>query len=316
MKAETNSQPKAVIKAENLSKWYGNVLGVSEISLDITPGIKGLLGPNGAGKSTFLKLISGQLKPNIGSITIKGQPVFSNYKLFSEIGFCPEHECYYRSNTGWEQVVFMAKLHGYGKTEAQQRAEAAIDKVGLLDSKDKLIREYSMGMRQRLKFATAIVHDPDVLMFDEPLKGIDPLWRVKIVKLIKDYGKAGKTVIVASHILPEVEGMTNEIILIHQGKIFAQGDIHYIRSLLDSHPHMISIGCEQPRKLAELIIDREYINTINFHPNGQKVTFQTNKRDHFFDLLSQVIVEHKLEVTEITSPDDNLQAVFDYLVGR
>jgi ABC-2 type transport system ATP-binding protein len=307
---------KAVIKAEKISKWYGNVLGVSEISLDITPGIKGLLGPNGAGKSTFLKLISGQLKPNIGSITIMDQPVFSNHRLFSHIGFCPEHECYYRGNTGWEQVVFMAKLHGYDKKEAQTRAEQAIDKVGLLDSKDKLIREYSMGMRQRLKFATTIVHDPDVLMFDEPLKGIDPLWRVKMVQLIKEYGKAGKTVIVASHILPEVEGMTHEIILIHQGKIFAQGDIHYIRSLLDSHPHMISIGCPQPRKLAELIIDKDYINTIDFHADGEKVTFQTNKRDHFFDLLSQVIVEHQVEVNEIISPDDNLQAVFDYLVGR
>jgi ABC-2 type transport system ATP-binding protein len=307
---------KPVIKAESLSKWYGNVLGVSEITLDITPGIKGLLGPNGAGKSTFLKLLSGQLKPNIGSISVLDEPVFSNHRLYSHIGFCPEHECFYHGNTGWEQVLFMANLHGYGKREAQERTEKAIDRVGLLESKNKLIREYSMGMRQRLKFATAIVHEPDILMLDEPLKGIDPLWRVKIVKFIKEYQKAGKTVIVASHILPEIEAMTNDIILIHQGKIFAQGDIQYIRSLMDSHPHMISVGCQTPRKLAELMIEKEYITSINFHSKQEKVTFNTNKRDLFFDLLSRVIVEHQMDITEITSPDDNLQAVFDYLVGR
>jgi ABC-2 type transport system ATP-binding protein len=305
-----------VIKAEKLSKWYGNVLGISEISLDITPGIKGLLGPNGAGKSTFLRLVTGQLKPNLGTITINGEPVFSNQKLFKDIGFCPEHECYYRGNSGWEQVMFKAKLHGYGPKEAAEKTERAIDRVGLLDSKDKMVREYSLGMRQRLKLATSILHDPDILILDEPLKGIDPLWRVKVVKIIKEFEKAGKTVIVASHILPEIEAMTNDIILIHQGKVFAQGDIHYIRDLMDSHPHKISVGCEEPRKLAEMMVVQEYVNTIDFHPDGELVTFNTKKRDQFFDLLNRVIVDHELNVTEITSPDDNLQAVFDYLVGR
>jgi ABC-2 type transport system ATP-binding protein len=307
---------KAVINAENLSKWYGNVQGISEISLEITTGIKGLLGPNGAGKSTFLKILCGQLKPNIGTITIFGETVFSNHGLFSRIGFCPEHECYYRGNTGWQQVVFMAKLHGFNKKEAEEKAETAINKVGLLESKDKLIREYSQGMRQRLKFATAIVHEPEVLMLDEPLRGIDPLWRVKIVQLIKEYAKSDKTIIVASHILPEIEIMTDDIILIHQGKVFAQGDIHYIRDLMDKHPHMISVECSQNRKLAAMMIDKEYITNFQFHPDGNKVTFNTNHRDQFFGLLNHLIVEHDLEIEEIISPDDNLQAVFDYLVGK
>ncbi len=307
---------KPVIKASELSKWYGNVLGISEISVEIVPGIKGLLGPNGAGKSTFLKIISGQLKPNIGTITIMDQPVFSNHRLFSRIGFCPEHDCYYKGNTGWEQVFFMAKLHGFDSRTAAEKTELAIDRVGLLKSKDKLVREYSLGMKQRLKFATSIVHEPDVLMLDEPLKGIDPLWRVKIVQVIKDFGKAGKTIIVASHILPEIEAMTNDIILIHQGKIFAEGDIHYIRNLMDSHPHMISIGCAEPRKLAAAMVEHDYILDINFNKETQKVIFKTDKRDMFFDRLNRLIVEQELDVTEIISPDDNLQAVFDYLVGR
>jgi len=163
---------------------------------------------------------------------------------------------------------------------------------------------------------TAIVHEPDIILLDEPLRGIDPLWRVKTVQLIKEFGNEGKTVIVASHILPEIEAMTNEIILIHQGKIFAQGDIHYIRDLMDSHPHMISIGCTEPRKLARLLIENDFVNDVRFDPNQQQVVFQTAKRDKFFDLLNQIIVDQHIDVHEITSPDDNMQAVFDYLVGR
>ena len=308
---------KPVIKAENLSKWYGNVLGISDISLEITPGIKGLLGPNGAGKSTFLKILSGQLKPNIGYISVMGEPVFSNHRIFSRIGLCPEHECYYKGNTGWQQVFFGAKLHGFNSKEAAEKTEAAIARVGLLESKDKLVREYSLGMKQRLKLAASIVHEPDILLLDEPLRGVDPLWRVKIIRIIKEYEKKGKTVIVASHILPEIESMTNDIILIHQGKIFAQGDIHYIRELMDSHPHMVSVGCSRNRKLAGLMIDREYVTDIRFHQDDrEKITFKTNKRDQFFGLLNRLIVEHDFEVTEISSPDDNLQAVFDYLIGR
>ncbi len=307
---------KAVIKTENLSRWYGNVLGVSEISLGIEPGIKGLLGPNGAGKSTFMKLVCGQLKPNLGTITINGEPIFANFPLFAKIGYCPEHECYYKGNTGWEQVYFRAQLNGYDLGTAIKKTTQAIDRVGLLDSKDKYIREYSLGMRQRLKLAVSIVNEPDILLLDEPLRGIDPLWRMRIIQLIKDYGKAGKTVIVSSHVLPEIEEMTDDIILIHQGKVFAQGDIHYIRGLLDSHPHMISVSCTDPRKLAGILLENDYITNIQFDENGKKVVFNTRKRDLFFDLLNRIIVDHDIEVTEITSPDDNLQAVFDYLVGK
>lgn len=305
-----------VLKAEKLSKWYGTIQGVSEISLDISPGIRGLLGPNGAGKSTFLKIASGQLKANLGTIRIFNEEVFNNHKLFSRIGFCPEYDSYYKDISGWEFLLFCARLHGFKGRMASKKAESALERVGLSENKDKRINAYSLGMRQRLKVASSIIHDPELLILDEPLRGIDPLWRVKIIKLIKEFEKEGKTIIVSSHILPEIEAMTNSIILIHQGKIFAEGDIQEIRSLLDSHPHMISITCSQPRLLASRLIDREFVLHVEVNDPDHRVVFKTDSRDQFFDMLTRMIAENGIEVEEITSPDDNLQAVFDYLIGR
>ena len=195
-------------------------------------------------------------------------------------------------------------------------AAEALDKVGLMENKDKLVSAYSLGMRQRLKVAGSILHTPDLLILDEPLRGIDPLWRVKMIRLVKDFEKMGKTVIVSSHILPEIEAMTNNIILIHQGKIFAQGDIQEVRGLMDTHPHMISIRCNKPRLLAGRLVDRDFILNIEISETEKRVVFKTDNRDSFFDLLTRMIAENGLDVEEIISPDDNLQAVFDYLIGR
>jgi ABC-2 type transport system ATP-binding protein len=306
----------AVLKAEKLSKWYGNILGISDINLEIGPGITGLLGPNGAGKSTFLKIAAGQLKPKIGSLQIFGENVFGNPQLFKRIGFCPEHDSAYMEMSGWQFVMLLARLHGFAREQAAAASEKALATVGLEESKDRAIKGYSFGMRQRLRLASSILHEPEVLRLDEPLRGIDPLWRIKIIQLIKDYEKQGKTVIVSSHILPEIEAMTNEIVLIHQGKIFAKGDIQRIRGLIDSHPHQVSIRCPEPRRLAAKLINNENVLSVDFDGQGRGLTVKTNQRDLFFSALMRLIVEDKLAVEEITSPDDNLQAVFDYLIGK
>ncbi len=261
---ELNRNSDTVLKAEKLSKWYGNILGISEISVHVTPGIQGLLGPNGAGKSTFLKIASGQLKQNLGKISVFGEPVFNNHTLFSRIGFCPEHDSYYKDVTGWEFMIFLAKLHGFKGKKAVDMAGEALERVGMTENAKKQISAFSLGMRQRLKVASSIVHNPELLILDEPLRGVDPLWRVKIIKLIKEFEKEGKTVIVSSHILPEIEAMTNNIILIHQGKIFAHGDIQEIRSLIDTHPHQISIQCKNPRQTAEKLIRHDFVLNIHF----------------------------------------------------
>jgi ABC-2 type transport system ATP-binding protein len=305
-----------VIVADKLSKWYGNILGVSEISLRISPGIKGLLGPNGAGKSTLLKILTGQLKANIGSVTIFGEPVWNNHALFRRIGYCPEFDSYYTEMKGGEFVQFLAELAGLDRAASAQRTTAALEQVGLLENRDKAIKAYSFGMRQRLRIAASIVHDPELLLLDEPLRGVDPLWRIRIIRLIKEYEKAGRTVIVSTHILPEIEAMTRDIILIHQGKVFAEGDIHYIRNLIDSHPHQVYVRLAHARELARELAGHEFVSSLEIDKDNRGITFKTSQRDPFFDFLTRYIADRQIAVEEISSPDDNLQAVFDYLIGR
>ncbi|HZX11215.1 MAG TPA: ABC transporter ATP-binding protein [Acidobacteriota bacterium] len=306
---------REVIKTEKLSKWYGNILGLSDVTLSIESGITGLLGPNGAGKSTFLKLLTGQLKASIGTVRIEGEKVRNNHRLFSKIGFCPEGDSFYEEMTGWEFVTGLLKLHNCSSSEINSKAQKALSIVNLEKNKDRRIKTYSRGMRQRLKFAQAISHEPEILILDEPLNGMDPLGRRKLIRLIKTFRDEGKTIIVSSHVLPEIEVMTNNIILIHQGKIFAQGDIHYIRDLIDAHPHMISVKCSDPRKVASRFVNQDYILNIDF--SGEEDTFvvKTNNRDKFFNRLPSIFIDENIEVSEIKSPDDNLQAVFDYLIG-
>lgn len=306
----------AVIETEKLSKWYGNVLGLNDITLKIEPGITGLLGPNGAGKSTFLKLITGQIKPNIGSVKVQGEEIRNNYDLFSTIGFCPEQDAFYEDMSGWVFLKYLLHLHQFSMDESETRATEALEFVELLKDKDRNIRSYSRGMRQRLKFAQAIAHDPNIIILDEPLNGLDPLGRRKIIRLVKTFAKEGKTIIVSSHVLPEVESMTKKIILIHQGKIFAQGDIHYIRDLIDTHPHIISVKCNNPRLLASKFIHEDFVMNVHFGQEKNSLQLEITNRDKFFSLLPSLVVENKIDVLEITSPDDNLQAVFDYLIGK
>jgi ABC-2 type transport system ATP-binding protein len=306
----------AVIATSNLSKWYGNVLGLSDVSLEIEPGITGLLGPNGAGKSTFMKLITGQLKPNIGTVSVNGEKVWNNAGLFARIGFCAEPDAFYEDVSGWEHVTGLLSFFGYSRGEVEARAEKALAIVELAADKDRKIRSYSRGMRQRVKFAQAVAHDPDIIILDEPLTGLDPLGKRKLIRLIKDFRDEGRTILVSSHVLPEIEAMTSRIVMIHQGKILAQGDIHYLRDRIEAHPHMISVRCADARSLAAEFVRDGSILRMSFGEDGRSMVVETHNRDAFFSRLQALVVERGVEVEEITSPDDNLQAVFDYLVGK
>ena len=216
-----------VVVADRVSKWYGQVIGLNDVSVEVGPGVTGLLGPNGAGKSTFLKLITGQLKPSKGAVRVLDEPIWGNPGLFFRLGFCPEQDSFYERMTGLEWVTALTRLNGLSDTDATDAARRALDTVDLLDAADKKIGAYSKGMRQRVKLAQAVVHDPELLLLDEPLAGMDPIGRRKVIRLIKDWARAGKSVLVSSHILHEIEAMTSTILLINNGRIPGRGQ----------HPH-------------------------------------------------------------------------------
>ena len=304
----------SIIEMTNLSKWYGQVIGVNDITLSIRPGVTGLLGPNGAGKTTLLKLMVGQLKPSKGNLTIFREPVLNNPKLYHRIGFCPEQDAFYDSMSGFQFVFNLALLTGYSKMEAEVRSVKAIKLVDMLEAKDKKVSAYSKGMRQRIKFAQALVHEPELLFLDEPLSGMDAIGRRKTINLIKELGVNGKTVIVSSHILHEIESMTNNILLINHGRILAEGNVHEIRELIDEHPHNVYISCNKPRILASLLINYEDVASVNVDVENSGVVIETVKPDDFYSHLPAIILENDIKVENIHSPDDNLQAVFQYLV--
>ena len=311
MQSPTAGQP--VITAEHLSKWYGQVSGLNDVSVKVPTGITGLLGPNGAGKSTFMKLVTGQLKPSKGAIQVLGEPIWGNPALFHRIGFCPEQDAFYERMTGLGWVTALVALNGLEPTEAEAAARRALEAVDLLDAADKKIGAYSKGMRQRVKMAQALAHDPEVLILDEPLSGMDPLARRKTIRMIKEWGRAGRSVIVSSHILHEIESMTANILLINQGRILAEGNVHQIRDLIDEHPHTVHIRAEQTRALAREFLGHDDVLSLKFEEGA--VVVQTGRPDAFYSRLTDLAAsgEHGA-IQEVTSPDDNLAAVFQYLV--
>ena len=313
MQSPSAAQP--VITSEHLSKWYGQVSGLNDVSVRVPPGITGLLGPNGAVKSTFMKLVTGQLKPSKGAIQVLGEPIWGNPALFHRIGFCPEQDAFYERMTGLGWVTALVALNGLEPAEAEAAARRALEAVDLLDAADKKIGAYSKGMRQRVKMAQALAHDPEVLILDEPLSGMDPLMRRRTIRLIREWGRSGKSVLVSSHILHEIESMTSNILLINNGRIVAEGNVHQIRELIDTHPHSVFIRAEDPKALARALLVEDGVISLRFEPGA--VSVETARPDAFYARLTEMAASGEAGVIdEVTSPDDNLQAVFKYLVKQ
>jgi ABC-2 type transport system ATP-binding protein len=305
----------ALVHADGVSKWYGQVSGLNNVTVSIPPGVTGLLGPNGAGKSTFMKLMTGQLKPSQGTIRVLGEPIWGNPEVFARIGFCPEQDAFYDRMTGLEWVTALVRLNGLNDAEADAAAKRALDRVDLMDAAGKKIGAYSKGMRQRVKLAQALVHDPELLILDEPLTGMDPLMRRKTIRLIKDWARAGKHIIVSSHILHEIESMTSNILLINNGRIVAEGNVHQIRDLIDTHPHTVYVRGANPRALARQFLTEDDVLSMKFEDDA--VVVETARPDNFYARLTELAASGEAgQIDEVQSPDDNLQAVFKYLVKQ
>ena len=305
--------PLPIVATDHLSKWYGQVIGLNDITLSVSGGVTGLLGPNGAGKSTLLKLITGQLKPSKGTVHVLGESVWGNPSIYLRMGVLPEQDAFYDRMTGLEWLVALLRLQGYGEREASDAAFAALEQVDLKEAANKRIGAYSKGMRQRVKLAQSIAHSPELLILDEPLSGMDPLARRKTIRLLRSWALAGRNVIVSSHVLHEVEALTSNILLMHNGRVLAEGNVHQIRDLIDEHPHTVCIRSKHPRELAKELVAHDDLLSLRFEDGALYV--QTAKPDAFYWRLTEMAAADRTgDIYEVTSPDDNLQAVFDYLV--
>jgi len=311
-----SAEVTAVVEFRGVSKWYGNVIGLNNLSLRIAPGVTGLLGPNGAGKSTFLQLATGQLRPSQGMVRVLGEQPWNHPALNRAIGLCPEQDAFYEWMSGWDFVYTCARLGGMESSRARKATERSQEIVGMTAHMNRAIRGYSKGMRQRTKLAQALVHDPLVLFLDEPFSGTDPVGRKQLMDTIRHLAQAGKSVIVSSHVLHEVESLTANIVLLNRGRLLAEGNLRQIRDLIDTHPHRIVLVSDQVRALATKLVGYDDVEGLTFLPKARGLVVETRAPDVFYARLPALSLEDGTAIREIYSEDDNLEAVFKYLVTK
>lgn len=294
----------------NATKFYGPVLGLSDVTLQFGPGVTGLLGTNGAGKSTLLKLAAGRLRPSQGHVRVGGRDAFSLAAKRS-LGYCPEINKFYEEMTGREFVQTLTRLYGYSWSETKARTEAALDRVGMVDRADRKLGGYSHGMRQRIKLAQAVAHDPRVLLLDEPLTGIDPAGRREVNGLIRELADEGKTVVVSSHLLAELEQTCDQLVMLSRGRVQALGTLAELRRQLADEPLTVRLDTPHARRLAALCVLRSDVAEVSVR--GSAVTVRTTDAAGFFAALNQLLAQESIDVERLETLDAGAEAVFGYL---
>ena len=302
-----------VIRVDHVSRWFGNVVAVSDVTFDITSGITGLLGPNGAGKTTLLRMITGLAGVSDGSVTVFGQPVRDNPPLYGRMGVMSEHETVYGFLKGRDFVKMMGRLRGVTNLDAA--VDKAIALVDLADASHRPMGTYSRGMRQRMRLAATLVHDPEILILDEPLNGADPRQRVHFQALLRQLAAEGRTIVLSSHILEEVEQLADTVLLIVNGKLAASGGFRAIRAALDERPYHVRVICDAPRELAAAVVTLDSVDAVNVDPDGAIVVLSRNVRDLQIE-LPRLTQTASISLRRVEPLDDSLESVFGYLVER
>jgi ABC-2 type transport system ATP-binding protein len=300
---------------DDVSKFYGEILGVNRVNLSLGAGITSLVGPNGAGKSTLMNLMTGLLRPTRGKISILGTPTDQPEKLFSKVGYCTQFDSFPRGLTGREFIRAFLLVHGYDRKRAEAATTHALEQVNLLDASDRKVAAYSKGMRQRIRLAQAIAHRPTVLILDEPLNGLDPMVRAETIALFRRLAAEGLHVIISSHILHEVDMMSDRVVLVNNGYVVAEGNIHGVRDEVTDHPMQILIRCDNPAKLAAQVFAEDNVVEARLHNDRGGLFIRTRDADSFYLLLNRVVAEGEINVESIAPVDDDLSAVYGYLIG-
>lgn len=299
---------------DDVSKFYGETLGVNRVTLSIRPGITSLVGPNGAGKSTLMGLMTGLIQPTAGSVRVLGTHPSDAETMFRTVGFCTQHDSFPRGFTGRALLEGFLALHGRGRAWARERADYALQRVNLQPAADRRVAGYSKGMRQRIRLALALAHDPRVLVLDEPLNGLDPLARSEIIALFQELGGAGRHLILSSHILHEVDLISDQVVLLNEGYVVAEGEIREVRGEMKKHPLQILIRVDRPQELAARAIAEDSVVEVKLAPDRRAILVRTEDADAFFLLLNKIVLDGRFVVESVTPADDDVNAVYQYLI--
>ena len=303
------------IAFDNVSRFYGEVLGVNRVTLSIPPGITSLVGPNGSGKTTLLNLMSGLIHPTEGTIHVLGIEPRDPRRMFRMVGYSTQFDSFPRGTTGRQFIFSFLRLFGYPSAKASTLTAEALDTVHLTDAADRKIAGYSKGMRQRVKLAQAIAHDPQVLVLDEPLNGLDPLVRAETLNLFRKFALQGRHVFVSTHILHEVDMISDQFILMSNGYVVAEGQIQDVRSEIREHPMQVTIRCKQPNALASKVFEMDHVVEVRLHPDGKGVLVLTRAADLFYRKLNHIAMGD-FGIESIAPADDTVKSVYEYLIGE
>jgi ABC-2 type transport system ATP-binding protein len=302
------------IHFENVSRFYGEVLGVNRISLSIPPGITSLVGPNGSGKTTLMNLMTGLVRPTRGAIQVLGVAPSDPQRLFQFVGYSTQFDSFPRAMTGRQFVQSFLRLFGFSARECEERAEKAIDRVHLKEAADRVIAGYSKGMRQRIKLAQAIAHEPRVLVLDEPLNGLDPLIRAETIGMFREFAAEGKHVIVSSHVLHEVDMISDQVILLSNGYVAAEGKIHSVRAEISDRPMQILIRCDRPSALASKVFEMDHVVEARLLPDDEGVLIKTRNAEAFYLAMNKIALSD-IRIEGVSPADDDVNSVYEYLIG-
>jgi ABC-2 type transport system ATP-binding protein len=311
----TGQEACATITFTNVSRFYGEVLGINKVSLTIPPGVTSLVGPNGSGKTTLMNLMTGLIRPTQGEISVLGIPPDHPEQLCRVIGYCSQFDAFPKGLTGYQFVYSFLRMYGYTDAECDRRAVTSIELVGLTGAANRPVAAYSKGMRQRARLAQAIAHDPKVIVLDEPLNGLDPLARSEVIALFREWGSQGRHVIVSSHILHEVDKISDQVILLSHGYVVAEGQIQGVRSEVKEQPMQIQVRCDRPSMLAARLFQQDHVVEAKVAPDGRGLLLRTKDADSFYLLLNRVILDSGLEVESVAPADDDVNSVYQYLIG-
>jgi len=304
------------VRFDNVSKFYGEVLGINRVSLTVDPGITGLVGPNGSGKTTLMNLMTGLLRPSQGRVEILGMATDDPELLFKRVGYCTQYDAFPRGLSGYQFIYSYLRVHGHRHAAADRMTWQALESVKLEDAAKRKVAGYSKGMRQRIKLAQAISHDPQVLVLDEPLNGLDPMARAEVIAIFQALAEAGRHVFISSHILHEVDMISDRVVLLSSGYVVAEGNIDGVRTEMEDHPIQVLVRCDKPAEVASALFRQDHLVEAQINEDGGGLLVRTRNADEFYRQFNDLVLALDVKVQTVTVADSDVRAVYQYLIGN